>query len=128
MKVRAHLDGQRIRGRRHRARKSRVGLLIGAAVFLAESPSTTTSVQAQSALPPVAVEAPVQRPKPTRASEQFPRRTRTAARQRNRDSAPAAAVPTLSERAAAAAAAQQAAKLGYRAMPSATTLRNGASP
>ncbi|MCK1395439.1 TonB-dependent siderophore receptor [Bradyrhizobium sp. 1] len=126
MKVRAHLDGQRVRGRRHRAGKSRAGLLIGAAVLLAESPFNTTSALAQSALPPVAVEAPVQRPKPARASEQSPRRTQTAARQRNRNPAPA--VQTLSERAAAAAAAQQAAKLGYRAMPSSTTLRSGASP
>src|SRR4051812_37303234 len=126
MTVRAHPDGQRVRGRRDHAGKSRAGLLIGAAVLLAESPSNTTSALAQSALPPVAVEAPVQRPKPARASDQSPRRTQTAARQRNHNPAPAA--PTLSERAAAAAAAQQAAKLGYRAMPSATTLRSGASP
>ncbi|MGY4605791.1 iron complex outermembrane receptor protein [Bradyrhizobium sp. USDA 4474] len=39
---------------------------------------------------------------------------------------PAAAIP--SERAAAEAAAQQAARLGYRALPSASTLRSGASP
>ena len=38
------------------------------------------------------------------------------------------AQPTPSERAAAAAAAQYEAKLGYRAMPSSTTLRTGASP
>ncbi|MCK1388933.1 TonB-dependent siderophore receptor [Bradyrhizobium sp. 21] len=124
--MRAHLDGQRVRGRRTRAGKRRAGLLIGAAVLLAESPSNTTGAQAQSALPPVTVEAPAQRPKIARASEQSPRRTQTAARQRSRNSAPAA--PTISERAAAEAAAQQAAKLGYRAMPSATTLRNGASP
>jgi iron complex outermembrane receptor protein len=124
--VRAHLDGQRVSGRRTRAGKSRAGLLIGAAVLLAESPSSTTSAQAQSALPPVTVEAPAQRPKTVRASEQSSRRTQAAARQRNRNPAPAA--PTLSERAAAEAAAQQAAKLGYRAMPSATTLRSGASP
>nr|WP_249803740.1 TonB-dependent siderophore receptor [Bradyrhizobium sp. 21] len=120
------MDGQRVRGRRTRAGKRRAGLLIGAAVLLAESPSNTTGAQAQSALPPVTVEAPAQRPKIARASEQSPRRTQTAARQRSRNSAPAA--PTISERAAAEAAAQQAAKLGYRAMPSATTLRNGASP
>lgn len=72
------------------------------------------------------VEAPAPRPKAARASDQSPRRAQTAARQRNRNPAPAA--PTLSERAAAEAAAQQAAKLGYRAMPSATTLRSGASP
>lgn len=95
-------------------------------MLLAECSSNTTTVRAQSALPPVTVDAPVQRPKPARASEQSSRRTQTAARQRNRNSASAA--PTLSERAAAEAAAQQAAKLGYRAMPSATTLRSGASP
>lgn len=127
MKVRAFVDGQRVSGhRRHRVGKSRAGLLIGAAVLLAESPSNTTTAQAQSALPPVTVDAPVQRPKPTRASGQSQRRAQTIARQRNANPAPAA--PTLSERAAAAAAAQQAAKLGYRAMPSSTTLRSGASP
>lgn len=99
---------------------------MGAAVLLAECPSNTTTAQAQSALPAVTVEAPAQRPKPARASEQSSRRTRAAARQRNRNAAPAASTP--SERAAAEAAAQQAAKLGYRAMPSATTLRSGASP
>lgn len=99
---------------------------MGAAVLLAECPSNTTTAQAQSALPAVTVEAPAQRPKPARASEQSSRRTQAAARQRNRNAAPAA--PTPSERAAAEAAAQQAAKLGYRAMPSATTLRSGASP
>ncbi|MCS3731143.1 TonB-dependent siderophore receptor [Bradyrhizobium betae] len=96
-------------------------------MLLAELPSNTTIAQAQSALPPVTVDAPVQRPKPARASESSQRRTQAAARQRNRNAA-APAAPTLSERAAVEAAAQQAAKLGYRAMPSATTLRNGASP
>nr|WP_249816294.1 TonB-dependent siderophore receptor [Bradyrhizobium sp. 138] len=120
------MDGLCVNGRRTHAGKSRASLLIGAAVLLAECSSNTTTVRAQSALPPVTVDAPVQRPKPARASEQSSRRTQTAARQRNRNSASAA--PTLSERAAAEAAAQQAAKLGYRAMPSATTLRSGASP
>lgn len=127
MKVRAPVDGQRVSGHRHRAGKSRAGLLLGAAVLLVESPSNTTSAQAQSALPPVTVEAPVQRPKPARASESPQRRTQAAARQRSRNAATPAA-PTISERAAAAAAARQAAKLGYRAMPSSTTLRSGASP
>lgn len=127
MKVRAPVDGQRVSGHRLRAGKSRAGLLIGAAVLLAETSSNTMSAQAQSALPPVTVEAPVQRPKQARASEQSARRTQTAARrQPNRNPTPA--VPTLSERAAAEAAAQRAAKLGYRAMPSSTTLRSGASP
>ncbi|MGX0966398.1 iron complex outermembrane receptor protein [Bradyrhizobium japonicum] len=127
MKVRAFVDGQRVSGHRHRAGKSRAGLLLGAAVLLVESPSNTTTAQAQSALPPVTVEAPAQRPKPARASESPQRLTQAAARQRSRNAATPAA-PTISERAAAAAAAQQAAKLGYRAMPSSTTLRSGASP
>lgn len=95
-------------------------------MLFAECPLNTTAAQAQSALPPVTVEAPTQRSKPARATDQSQRRAQAAARQRNRNPAPAA--PTLSERAAAEAAAQQAAKLGYRAMPSATTLRSGASP
>jgi iron complex outermembrane receptor protein len=68
------------------------------------------------------VESPTQRSKPARATGTSARRTQAAAaRQRNRNAAPA-------ERAAAAAAAQYEAKLGYRAMPSSTTLRTGASP
>jgi iron complex outermembrane receptor protein len=124
--VRAFVGGQRGSGHRHRAGKSSAGLLIGAAVLLAECPSNMTSAQAQSALPPVTVEAPAQRSRPARASDQSSRRAQIAARQRNRNTAPAA--PTPAERAAAEAAAQQAAKLGYRAMPSSTTLRSGASP
>ncbi|MCJ9736667.1 hypothetical protein, partial [Bradyrhizobium sp. PRIMUS42] len=62
--MRAHPDGQRVSGHRLRAGKRRAGFLIGAAVLLAESPSSTTAAQAQSALPPVTVEAPAQRPKP----------------------------------------------------------------
>ncbi|WP_349643364.1 TonB-dependent siderophore receptor [Bradyrhizobium japonicum] len=126
--MRAFVDGQRVSGHHLRAGKSRAGLLIGAVVLLAECPSNMTTAQAQSALPPVTVEAPAQRPKPARASDKSSRRTQVAARQRSRTATSAPAVPTLSERAAAEAAAQQAAKLGYRAMPSATTLRSGASP
>ncbi|KJC54791.1 TonB-dependent receptor [Bradyrhizobium sp. LTSP849] len=125
--MRAFVDGQRDRCHRNRAGKSRAGLFIGAAVLLAEYPSNSTTAQAQSALPPVTVDAPTQPPKPTRASEQSQRRAQTAARQRSRNAA-APAAPTPSERAAAEAAAQQAAKLGYRATPSSTTLRSGASP
>ncbi len=93
--------------------------------MLLAAPSANIPIaQAQSALPPVTVEAPVHRPRPARASEQSLRRAQTAVRQRNRNSNSAPVVSTLSER----AAAQQSAKLGYRAMPSATTLRSGASP
>jgi iron complex outermembrane receptor protein len=55
-----------------------------------------------------------------------PRTQAATARQRNRNATPAQ--PSQSERAAAAAAALNEAKLGYRAMPSPTTLRTGASP
>ncbi len=96
-------------------------------MLFAELPANTNIAQAQSALPPVTVDAPVQRPKPAQASESPQRRTRAAARQRSRNASNPTA-PTLSERAAAEAAAQQAARLGYRAMPSSTTLRSGASP
>jgi iron complex outermembrane recepter protein len=125
--VRVYLDGQRVSGRRTPAGDSRAALLIGAAVLLAEFFSSSATAQAQSALPPVTVEAPAPRPKTARASETSQRRTQAAARQRSRNATTPAA-PTPSERAAADAAAQQAAKLGYRAMPSATTLRSGASP
>jgi iron complex outermembrane receptor protein len=123
--VRVSLDGRRVGGHRHRAGNSGAGLLIGAAVLLAEFPSNTASAQAQATLPPVTVDAPAPRPKPARASAWSQRRAQAAARQHNAGN-PAA--PTVSERAAAQAAAQQAARLGYRAMPSATTLRSGASP
>lgn len=96
-------------------------------MLLAQYPAGSTNAQAQTALPPVNVDAPTLRPKPARASEQSQRRAQTAARQRSLDGGNPAA-PTRSERAAAEAAAQAAAKLGYRAMPSATTLRSGASP
>lgn len=127
MKVRAFVDGPRVRGHRIRAGKSRASLLIGAAVLLAEYPFDTAAAQTQTTLPPVNVDAPAQRSKPARASGTSEKRTQVVARQRNRAAA-APAAPTLSERAAADAAVQQAAKLGYRAMPSASTLRSGASP
>lgn len=104
-------------------------MFIGAAFLLADFSCSMTVVRAQSSvpLPAVTVESPTQNRKPVRATATAGRRTRvTAARQRNRNPAPAE--PTPSERAAAAAAAQYEAKLGYRAMPSSTTLRTGASP
>ncbi|MET4801306.1 iron complex outermembrane receptor protein [Bradyrhizobium sp. LB11.1] len=94
-------------------------------MLLAEYPFD--AVRAQTALPPVNVDAPTQRPNSARASGASERRTQAVPRQRNR-TATAPATPTLSERAATEAAAQQAAKLGYRAMPNSTTLRSGASP
>ena len=85
------------------------------------------NAQSSVALPAVTVESPTQKRKPAGApAASAPRAQAAAARQRNRNAAPAQ--PTPSERAAAAAAAQYEAKLGYRAMPSQTTLRSGASP
>ena len=85
------------------------------------------NAQSGVALPAVTVESPTQRRKLARPAGTSAQRTQAAAaRQRNRNATPAQ--PTPSERAAAAAAAQYEAKLGYRAMPSPTTLRTGASP
>jgi iron complex outermembrane recepter protein len=106
-----------------------VHLLVGAAFLLADLSFSTTMVNAQSsvALPAVTVESPTQKRKLAGQAGTSAQRTQAAAaRQRNQNAAPAQ--PTPSERAAAAAAAQDEAKLGYRAMPSSTTLRTGASP
>ncbi|MDH2385332.1 TonB-dependent siderophore receptor [Bradyrhizobium sp. CER78] len=110
------------------ADKGRPHLLIGAAFLLADVSSAITPASAQSsvALPPVTVEHPTQKRKPAASSAKPAQRTQAAARQRSRDAQPAP--PTASERAAASAAALNEAKLGYRAMPSSTTLRSGASP
>ncbi|WFU41654.1 TonB-dependent siderophore receptor [Bradyrhizobium sp. CB82] len=126
MKVRAHADGQRVRGHRNPAGGSRARSLIGAAVLLADYSSATGTAGAQSALPPVTVEAPNTRPKQTSAAATSARRTQATARQRDRNPKPTEASP--SERAAAAAAVLNEAKLGYRAMPSSSTLRTPASP
>lgn len=101
--------------------------LIGAAFLLGDLALHTTIAHAQSALPAVTVEAPTQGRKPARPVSATARRAQ-AIPARRRTTAPAPAAPTPSERAAAAAAAQTVAKLGYRAEPSATTLRTGASP
>jgi iron complex outermembrane recepter protein len=103
--------------------------VIGATIVLAESSLSPAVTYAQSGidLPPVTVDAPTRKKKPARATDTSPSRTQAAAvRQRAR--APAPAPPTPSERAAAAAATINEAKLAYRAMPSASTLRTGASP
>ncbi|HVQ72197.1 MAG TPA: TonB-dependent siderophore receptor [Bradyrhizobium sp.] len=85
------------------------------------------NAQSGVALPAVTVESPTQRQKLARPAGPSAQRTQAAAaRQRNRNATPAQ--PTPSERAAAAAAVLNEAKLGYRAMPSPTTLRTGASP
>ncbi|WP_454625534.1 TonB-dependent siderophore receptor [Bradyrhizobium cenepequi] len=115
---------------RNRDGGSRARFFIGTVALLAGCSSSITIARAQSSvtLPAVTVESPAQKRNPARAAGTSARRTRAAAAvpQRNRNVTPAE--PTPSERAAAAAAAQAGAKLGYRAMPSSTTLRTGASP
>jgi iron complex outermembrane receptor protein len=102
--------------------------LIGAAFLLGDISTGTTIVHAQSstALPPVTVDAPTQQRRPARATGTPARRTQAAAvRRQNRNPTPAP--PTPSERAITAAAAKYEQILGYRAMPSATTLRGATS-
>ncbi|MES5485446.1 TonB-dependent siderophore receptor [Bradyrhizobium sp. INPA03-11B] len=96
--------------------------------MLADVSSAVAPASAQSSvpLPPVTVEQPTQKRKPAPSSAKPAQRTQAAARPRSRNAQPAP--PTASERAAASAAALNEAKLGYRAMPSSTTLRSGASP
>ncbi|MGY3491407.1 iron complex outermembrane receptor protein [Bradyrhizobium sp. USDA 4502] len=116
--------------RRNAADKGRTHLLIGAAFLLADVSSAVTPANAQSSvpLPPVTVDQPTQKRKPAASAAKPAQRTQAAAaaRQRSRNARPAP--PTPSERAATAAAELNEAKLHYRAMPSSTTLRSGASP
>ncbi len=123
-------DGRVIGDRRNTADKGRTHLLIGAAFLFADVSAAATPASAQSSvpLPPVTVESSTQKRKPVAGSARPAQRTQAAAatRQRARNAQPTP--PTPSERAAASAAALNEAKLGYRAMPSSTTLRSGASP
>jgi iron complex outermembrane recepter protein len=127
----SHADCRFVGGPRERTGKYRAQFLIGASALLLDVQLSTTIANAQSsqALPPVTVEAPKEKRKPAAtAASTATRRARTAAAARPRNQNNAAAQPTPSERAAAAAAVLNEAKLGYRAMPSASTLRSGASP
>jgi iron complex outermembrane receptor protein len=122
-------DCRRVKDHRTRINKSHAYFLTGAAFLLVDLSFSTTMANAQSSveMPAVTVESPTQRQKLARpASPSVPRTQAATARQRNRNATPAQ--PSQSERAAAAAAALNEAKLGYRAMPSPTTLRTGASP
>ncbi|WP_411782478.1 TonB-dependent siderophore receptor [Bradyrhizobium sp. UFLA01-814] len=126
----ANAGGRVVGDRRNAADKGRTHLLIGAAFLLADVASAATPANAQSSvpLPPVSVDQPTQKRKPAAAAAKPAQRTQAAAaaRQRSRNVQPAP--PTPSERAAASAAVLNEAKLHYRAMPSSTTLRSGASP
>jgi iron complex outermembrane receptor protein len=110
----------RLRSSFHRRRAQ---LLVGAAFLLGDlSMGAIALAQSGVALPAVTVDAPTQKKKPAQAAATSARRAQTAAaRRQNRNAAPAQ--PTPSERAVAAAAARYEQILGYRAMPSATTLR-----
>ncbi|MBR0900311.1 TonB-dependent siderophore receptor [Bradyrhizobium tropiciagri] len=123
-------DRRIVGDRLNAADKGRTHLLIGAAFLLADVSSAATPASAQSSvpLPPVTVEQPTQKRKPVANSARSAQRTQAAAaaRQRARNAQPTP--PTPSQRAAASAAVLNEAKLHYRAMPSSTTLRSGASP
>jgi iron complex outermembrane recepter protein len=98
-------------------------LLIGTALSLVDLSASTANAQSQ-ALPAVTVEAPAQKRKPVRATATTARRQQALPLRRQAvDQKPPPASPQ-----AAVVAAQNEAKLGYRAMPSSTTLRTGASP
>ncbi|MGJ5207615.1 TonB-dependent siderophore receptor [Bradyrhizobium sp. HKCCYLR20261] len=85
----------------------------------------SSPANAQVTLPPVTVDAPAAKRKPTVAAGPAQRQARVAQQRRSVQPPP---TPTRAERAAAEAVVLNAAKLNYRAMPSATTLRTGASP
>ncbi len=112
---------------RHSLDRRRGHLLIGAALLLGDLAIDTTIANAQSALPAVTVEAPTQKRKQVQAAPASVRRAQ-AVPSRRRTAEPPPASPTPTQRAAAEAAARTQAKLGYRAEPSATTLRSDASP
>ncbi|WP_409999062.1 TonB-dependent siderophore receptor [Bradyrhizobium sp. SZCCHNPS1003] len=85
----------------------------------------SSTVHAQSELPPVTVDSSTPKRKPQATSGAPQRRAQAQPARRAAQPPP---MPTRAERAAAEAAVLDAAKLNYRAMPSATTLRSGASP
>ena len=85
----------------------------------------SSSLHAQATLPAVTVDAPAPKRKPATSSSAPQRQARATPSRRAMQPPP---MPTRAERAAAEAVVLNAAKLNYRAMPSATTLRSGASP
>ena len=99
--------------------------LIGAAFVLGDVIACASIAQAQTSLPAVTVGSSTQTRRPARASTNTSRARPVAAR---RNATPPPAPPTATERAIAAAAVRYEQVLGYRAMPSATTLRSGQPP
>ncbi|CCD88390.1 putative TonB-dependent siderophore receptor [Bradyrhizobium sp. ORS 285] len=113
-------------GRREaRARTGISGAIAIASALTAELVCSPSPGHAQASLPPVTVDAPAQKRKPATATGMQQRQARVTQQRR---STPPPPMPTRAERAAAEAVVLNAAKLNYRAMPSATTLRTGASP
>ncbi|MGJ5180790.1 TonB-dependent siderophore receptor [Bradyrhizobium oligotrophicum] len=110
-------------GRRDRTGMRGALALMG--VLTADVFCSPIPAHAQATLPPVTVDAPAPKRKPATAAGTPQRR---AQMQASRRAAQPPAMPSRAERAAAEAAVLDAAKLNYRAMPSATTLRTGASP
>lgn len=99
------------------------------ALCLASTPRPADAQPSGVELPSVTVDAPKPRPQRPRATAPSQRNPQAATRpSARRERAAAPVPPTPSERAAAAAAVLNEQKLGYRAMPSASTLRSGASP
>ncbi|MCP9630601.1 TonB-dependent siderophore receptor [Rhodopseudomonas palustris] len=119
-------------GRRVRAARRKRGFLgAGAAGVLCGAAVVSTDpaiAQSGTQLPSVTVEAPQREAKRAALAPSTRAPQRAAVRRAARQPAPTPAPPTPSERAAAAAAVLNEQKLGYRAMPSPTTLRSGASP
>lgn len=104
-----------------------VRVAVGSAVcWTALAPQIAAAQSQSQQLPSVTVDAP-KRAVATRSAP-APQRNSSAPIRRQARRAPIAAPPSPAERAAAAAAQLNEAKLGYRAMPSPTTLRSGASP
>ncbi|MGJ4967897.1 MULTISPECIES: TonB-dependent siderophore receptor [unclassified Bradyrhizobium] len=111
-------------GRRDaRARTGMRGAIALVSALTADLLWSPSPVFAQATLPPVTVDVPAPKRKPASAAPQ-----RQARALPSRRAMPPPPMPTRAERAAAEAVLLNAAKLNYRAMPSATTLRSGASP
>ncbi|MGY4306916.1 iron complex outermembrane receptor protein [Bradyrhizobium sp. USDA 4369] len=85
----------------------------------------SSPIHAEATLPAVTVDAPAPKRKPATSTGAPQRQARATPSRRAMQPPP---MPTRAERAAADAVVLNAAKLNYRAMPSATTLRSGTSP
>ncbi|WP_316166009.1 MULTISPECIES: TonB-dependent siderophore receptor [unclassified Bradyrhizobium] len=113
-------------GRRDaRARTGMRGAIALVSALTADLLWSPSPVFAQATLPPVTVDVPAPKRKPASAASAPQRQARALP---SRRAMPPPPMPTRAERAAAEAVLLNAAKLNYRAMPSATTLRSGASP